>query len=363
MIIKPMTKKLALFIFIILITAMACSYPLSAGPANAVNEKANPRPQAVANVVITAPANATATATPFLPVGPTYTPGPTQATDVAVTPVATEEPITIPTLPTPIRVEKELPQGTVNFVVLGNDLRPGGGFRTDVIMLVSVNGTKGTVSVVSFPRDLYVTIPGWTTQRINTAFQAGGFQTLASTLEYNFGVRPSFYVMTNFQGFIDIINGLGGIEVQAGSFLSDSCDLPIGRAGRCTIYPGSVMMDGETALWYVRSRHSSSDFDRMRRAQEVLYGIFKRLMGADALLHLPDFFNAYQSSVQTNITLADIVPLAPLATTILQDSSRVRRYSVGAGYVYNYITEEGAMVLLPNYAAITQLLAEAVFNQ
>ena len=360
-----MTKKLAYFLLIILITATACSYPMAAGPANAVSSEpaASNGPRAVAHLFATPAANATATPTPFQPVGPTSTPNAVEVVVNTPAPEPTEADPIIPTLPTPIRVEKELPQGTVNFVVLGNDLRPGGGFRTDVMMLVSVNGTKGTVSVVSFPRDLYVTIPGWMNQRINTAFQYGGFQSLADTLEYNFGGRPSFYVMTNFQGFVDIIDGLGGIEVQAGAFLSDHCDLPQARAGRCSIYPGSVMMDGQTALWYVRSRHTSSDFDRMRRAQEVLYGIFKRLIGADALANLPDFFNAYQNNVQTNIRLTDIVPLAPLATKLLQDPSRVRRYSVGPGHVYNYITEDGAMVLLPNYGAITQLLAEAIFNQ
>lgn len=358
---NAMTKKLVSFVLILFFVSTACSYPLSAGPANAAESE--PAPQVVANVFATHSPNATATATPFLPVGPTSTPKPTRPADATATLEPDQEPEGIPTLPTPIRVEQELPQGTVNFVVLGNDLRPGGGFRTDVIMLVSVNGSKGTVSVVSFPRDLYVTIPGWMDQRINTAFQYGGFQSLADTLQYNFGVRPSFYVMTNFQGFINIIDGLGGIEVQAGSFLSDTCDLPQSSAGRCTVYPGSVLMDGQTALWYVRSRHTSSDFDRLRRAQEVLYGIFRRLMGADAVANLPEFFNAYQSSVQTNISLSDIVPLVPLAPKILNDPNLVRRYAVGPAHVYNYITEEGAMVLLPNYAAISQLLAEAVFGQ
>lgn len=360
-----MAKKLALFALIIIMISTACSFPGFAGSTNSGQAADSPAtPQAVGQAFITPASNATATATPFQPVGPTTTPRPAEAQP----PTATPEPELIeeevvPTLPTPIRVEHELPQGTVNFMVLGNDLRPGGGFRTDVMMLVSVNTGKGTVSVVSFPRDLYVTIPGWMNQRMNTAFQYGGFQSLADTMEYNFGVRPSFYVMTNFQGFVQIVDGLGGIEVQAGAFLSDSCDLPQGRAGRCTVYPGSVMMDGGTALWYVRSRHTSSDLDRLRRAQEVLYGLFKRLMSADAVANLPEFFNAYQSSVQTNISLSDIVPLMPVATRIGQDSSLVRRYSIGTGYVYNYITEGGAMVLLPNYAAITQLLAEAVFDR
>lgn len=83
-----------------------------------------------------------------------------------------------------------MPEGVVNIMVLGSDYRESSGYRTDVMMLVSVNTIKQTVSVVSFPRDLYVPIPGWVTQRLNTAMPHGGFQMLADTLDSNFGIRP-----------------------------------------------------------------------------------------------------------------------------------------------------------------------------
>lgn len=330
-------------------------------PALAGTVTPGPSPEAVSQLFVVAPADATATPTPFQPVGPTITPTPTETPTPTPTAVPQEE--VVENMPTPIRIEQQAPEGTVNFVVMGNDFRPGGGFRTDVMMLVSVNGGKGTVSVISFPRDLYVTIPGWTTQRINTAFPHGGFALLADTFQYNFGVRPSFYVMTNFQGFIGIINSLGGVKVNVGSFLSDSCDLPQAKAGRCTVYPGEMIMDGDTALWYVRSRHSSNDFDRMRRAQEVLYGVFLHLMSLDAMTKLPDLYSDYKSSIETNVGLDDIMPLLPVAAQVLNDSGRISRYTIGPGQVYNYITEGGAMVLLPNYAAIQQTLAEAIFNR
>lgn len=266
-------------------------------------------------------------------------------------------------MPTPIRVWPDMPEGIVNFVVLGNDLRPGGGFRTDVMILVSMNPKAGKVSVISFPRDLYVWIPGWTTQRINTAYAHGGFSMLADTLEYNFGVRPSFYIMTNFEGFKAIINGMGGVDVNVGSYLSDTCDLPQSRGGHCTVYPGVVSMDGATALWYVRSRHSSNDFDRTRRAQEVLYGMFNKMMSRNAISRLPEMFAAYQASVETNITISNTTPIVPLASQLIADPSRIHRYAVGPAHVSNYITEEGAMVLLPNYDAIKQLIYEAVYTE
>ncbi|MFQ5615056.1 MAG: LCP family protein, partial [Anaerolineales bacterium] len=74
---------------------------------------------------------------------------------------------------------------------MGSDQRPGeGGFRTDTILLLTLNPGQGIVNITSFPRDLYVYIPGWTMQRINTAPQHGGFELMAATFGYNLGVHP-----------------------------------------------------------------------------------------------------------------------------------------------------------------------------
>lgn len=353
-----MTKKLVRFALILILVTLACGAPLSADP-----PVVTPTPRAVAQLLVYADPNSTPTPTPFQPIGPTAIPTVTLTPPQA--PTLTPEPdLAGITVPTPIPVtEKQMP-GTVNLLILGNDSRPNeGGFRTDVIMFVSINPAKGRVSVISFPRDLYITIPGWTTQRINTAFIYGGFPLLAETFNYNFGIRPQYYIMTNFQGFTGIIDSLGGINVNVGAYLSDECDLRIAVAGRCTVKPGVITMDGATALWYVRSRHTTSDFDRTRRAQEVLYGLFTRFMHIDALTRLPEFYASYQKSVQTNMTLEEMLPLLPIASQVLGDSSRIHRYAVTPYMVSNFITEGGAMVLLPNYNAINAMINEALNGQ
>jgi len=104
--------------------------------------------------------------------------------------------------PTPSPTEDilEKPEGQINILLLGSDIRPDdGGFRTDVIMWVSLNPQDEYVSIISFPRDLFVTIPGWGGNRINTAFQYGGFDLLADTFETNFGIRPDYYVTPSRQ--------------------------------------------------------------------------------------------------------------------------------------------------------------------
>jgi LCP family protein required for cell wall assembly len=347
-----MLKHLARLALILLLVSLACSVPTVAQTPSAT-------PLAVSQLLVSAGPDATATPTPFQPLGPTSTP---RATATAL-PTETAEPDAEPTLePTPVTVVQDPPEGTVSLLIMGSDFRPNSGFRTDVIMLVNINARLGKVSVVSFPRDLYVTIPGWMTQRINTAFPHGGFSMAADTFETNFGVRPQYYIVTNFQGFVGIVNSLGGVNVNVGQYLSDKCDLPQAVNTYCTVNPGVVTMDGDTALWYVRSRYSSSDFDRLRRAQEVIYAIFAKLMSLDAVSRLPELYENYRSSVETNLSVEDMVPLLPVASQVLNDSSRIQRYSIGPGQVYPYWTPDGAAVLLPDYGAISLILQEALFN-
>ena len=245
---------------------------------------------------------------------------------------------------------------------MGSDARPGGGFRTDVIMLVSINRSTKAVSVVSFPRDLYINIYGWQTNRINTAMQVGGFNTMVATFKSNFGVSPNYYVLTNFTGFKNIIDSMGGITVKVEKSLKDHCDLPWANgAGFCEIKaPAAAPMNGADALWYVRSRYSTSDFDRQRRAQEVIRAIFVRLMNLDIIPRLPDIFRIYSQNVETNLTLDQVLALIPVAQEVVKDPSQVARYALTPNEAIPYITAEGAMVLWPNLPAIRAIVHEAI---
>lgn len=347
---NPMKNKLASLMLILVLVTAACRLPIS-------TTTPEPTPKAVAQLIIAADPGSTATPTPFLPIGPTPTLKPTE---VVITPEAPAQQNT--TQSTPVTVRQTQAEGTINILVMGSDYRPTSGFRTDVMILVSIHTKEATVSAVSFPRDLYVPIPGWMEQRLNTAFPHGGFSLMAETLQYNFGVRPDYYFVTNFQGFTSLVNSLNGIDVNAASQLSDTCDLPQSVNGYCSVNPGTNHMDGATALWYVRSRHSSSDFDRTRRAQEVMLALFSRLMSFDAVAKMPTLYETYRQTIETNMSVEDIAPLLPVATTVFNDTSRIRRYAISAAHVYPYVTSSGAQVLLPNYGAITQIIQEAVYT-
>ncbi len=273
------------------------------------------------------------------------------------TPEATPDPIISPT-PTEKVLQK--PEGQVNILLLGSDARPDtGGFRTDSLTWVSLNPKDGFVSAISFPRDIFIAIPGMGENRINVAFPRGGFDLLADTFEMNFGARPDYYLLIDMNGFKSVINNLGGINVQTASNLTDTCAKWINPSGQCSVGPGLVHMDGEVALWYVRSRYASNDIERARRAQEVIEAIFNRLMSLDAILRAPDLFNAYSSFVDTNLKFGDVVTFLPLASKIY-DTRDIRNYVIDFDHVYSWVTLEGAQVLVPDIESIRELMIDAL---
>lgn len=312
-------------------------------------------------IMVSVPPNATPTPTPFQPVPPTAAFLPTGIP--TPTPLPTETPLPTPTAtatPPPPAVEAEaIPEakGVVHILLLGSDERSGGGgFRTDSIMLATVNSELGTLSLTSFPRDLYVTIPGWGENRINTAWQVNGFRSLADTFEYNFGIRPEYYVLISFHTFNQFIDSLGGIDVNATVRYVDKRP----GFGNVEIAPGINHMDGKTALWYARARKASNDFSRSRRQQEVLLAIADKLISADAIKRVPEFYALYKDSVETNLSLVDMLSLLPLAGKLVADRSRVHHYFIGPEQVWDWISPGGGMVLLPNLPAIQQVIRRAI---
>lgn len=343
--------KFKWLILLLIVPLIALIY-ISPGLIQAMSLQTEATPISDNRQLIDIPSDATPTPTPFQPLPPTATYLPKEGLN-SISAKADQPSSDSDSIPA-------LPQGSrINLLLLGSDQRPyEGGFRTDTIILVSLDPNAGTASLVSFPRDLYVNIPGWTQQRINTAMGYGGFQLLASTLESNFGIRPEHYVMVNFWAFQQTIDSLGGIDVNAAQTLTDHRD----GYGYFTVTSGLNHMDGETALWYARSRYTSSDFDRGRRQQEVILALFDRLLSLNAIEKAPELYDIYVQNVTTDLTFQDIAPLLPLAAQ-LSDTRNIRRYYIGPGQVTSWTTPGGAQVLLPNYAAINAVLWQALSGE
>ena len=250
------------------------------------------------------------------------------------------------------------PQKQISILLLGSDQRPGAtNYHTDVIILMTIKA-NGTVSLVSFPRSLYVYIPGFRMDSINNVFLLGGFDLLATTFEYNFGIRPEHYLLTNFGSFKSIVDSLGGVDVNVGKTFHDT---RTGYPDGYTVYPGIVHMNGEMALWYIRARMTTSDLDRLRRAQEVLVAIGQKFFSRDAFEHIPDLYKSYRQAAVTDLTLGDMFRLLPLVRA--SDPNRVERYTFTSDHLQPWIEPTSQnFYLLPKQEAIRQLLMQAVGN-
>lgn len=338
-----------------------------------VNNPAGPPPR---QLLIVAPPGSTPTATPFQPSEATATPIilPTEATLPVPLPSTTSGvtemaegqgrswsdypgPVVWPDIqiPPPTGILPQ-PAGQVNIMLLGSDQRPyESGLRTDTIILLTLNPTAGTANLTSFPRDLYVYIPGWTVQRINTAFGYGGFKTLAMTMEYNFGVRPDYYVLVNLWSFVEVIDSLGGIDVQIGRSLCDHRD----DYGTYCVQAGTQRMHGETTLWYVRSRYTTNDLDRNRRQQEVIVALFAKLLSVNGISRAAELYEIYQDNVTTDMSFNQMASLLPLAAQ-LSDFSRIHHYYIGFENVIEWVNYSGAQVLLPVRESVLQVMKQAL---
>jgi LCP family protein required for cell wall assembly len=267
-------------------------------------------------------------------------------------------------------------EGTVTFLLLGSDKRPGQTyFRTDTIIIVVIRPATGQVAMISVPRDLYVYIPTVGMDRINAAYEYGqmpkynypgdGFGLLKDTIKYNLGLTINHLAIVDFTGFSSIVDTLGGIDVPVFCLYTDwhLIDPNLdpndeNNWSQYTVGPGVVHMNGDLALWYARSRKMSSDFDRGRRSQEVLRALFTRALKTDSISKIPELYNDFSSAIITDLTLPDILQLAPLALHVT--NADIRSFYVGKDLVTSWMTPGGASVQLPNGPAIQSMLQQAL---
>jgi LCP family protein required for cell wall assembly len=267
-------------------------------------------------------------------------------------------------------------EGTVTFLLLGSDKRPGQTyFRTDTIIIAVIRPGTGQVALISVPRDLYVYIPTVGMDRINTAYEygempknnypGGGFALLKDTIHYNLGLRIDHLAIVDFDGFRRIVDTLGGIDVPVFCpytdwHLIDPSYDPENEDNWSlyTVGPGVVHMDGDLALWYARSRKRSSDFDRGRRSQEVLRALYTRALQTGSISKIPELYNDFSSAIITDLTLPDLLQFAPLALHL--NNADIRSYYIGKGLVTSWMTPGGASVQLPNGPAIQSMLQQAL---
>lgn len=277
------------------------------------------------------------------------------------------EAITI-TIPTPVP-RYPIPPEAVTIVLLGSDKRPDWNYwNTDAIQYVVVYPDIPSVSVLSIPRDLYVYIPNMRMSRINTAdsygerfgYDGGGLGLLNQTMLYNLGITADYYAKVDFSGLVGLVDMLGGVEVPVHCHLHDYWPFPDenGEYHILTLEPGLHHMDGELALWYSRTRKTTSVFAREARQQQVLEAMWRTAKQSNLFSMIPALYEQSRDLYQTDLGIGNILELGITAARIT--STDVRFYNIGRNETQFYITSQGGNVFLPVWEPLSEVIDAAI---
>lgn len=226
-----------------------------------------------------------------------------------------------PGLPDDLGITRPDAQGNpekniVNILVLGLDQLENEPARADSIMVMSINQDTDEVAMVSIPRDSRVEIPGRGKDKLNHAMvYKGGITLMKATVEELLGVPIHHYVYTNFNGFIKIVDILGGVEIDVPRrMVYDDIYYPI------DLKAGKQRLNGNQALQFVRFRaDAEGDFGRMRRQQEFIRAVAEETLRPKTLLKAPQLLEQAARHIRTDMSIPELLSFARRASAINMD--------------------------------------------
>jgi polyisoprenyl-teichoic acid--peptidoglycan teichoic acid transferase len=249
--------------------------------------------------------------------------------------------------------ESEGPEGPrepFNVLVLGVDTRPGAagedmGTRSDTMMVVQVTPETGRVELLSIPRDLLVELWPGTYDRINTAYAYGGVELARDVVEGLTGIPIDHYAIVDFKGFVDVVDAMGGVEVDVEDEVPPKYE----------IQDGPQTLNGRQALFYARYRGTAGgDLDRIQHQQRLIAALRGHALQRNTLTKVPQIVGVLMQNVSTDVGPVDTVSLARLLV------SRGEGGGMDAVQLQGYpaTMPNGDQVLLPDYQANEALLQD-----
>ncbi|MBB5179395.1 LCP family protein required for cell wall assembly [Planomicrobium koreense] len=209
-------------------------------------------------------------------------------------------------------------QDPFSVLLLGVDEREGDSGRSDTMVVMTVNPKDQSTKMVSIPRDTYTEIIGrGTMDKINHAYAFGGIEMSMATTENLLDIPIDYVVQVNMDGFKDIVDAVGGVDVEnAAAFDNFST--------------GNIHLNGDDALSYVRMRKQDArgDFGRQDRQKQVLQAVIREGASANSLMNYNDIFNALGTNVRTNMTFDEMKDVQ-------------KNYREAAGTVDQMIVQDG----------------------
>lgn len=255
---------------------------------------------------------------------------------------------------------------TTNILVMGSDRRPNTpNWRTDVMMIVALDYETNRAGVISIPRDIFIDrIPSHNPNKINVVDylgeqdepDGGGPKLLGNIIQEKMGIPIDHYVRFDFNGFVELVDALGGVEVEIDCPYYDYFEI---EDVVLNVKPGLQRLTGEEALVYVRSRRLGGDLDRARRQQRFIWAIRNQVLNENILTKLPALYNALGDSVQTDLGIVQTLRVARFALGL--DRENIHGFVIGYPLVQQGYA--GAMwVFLADWDAI-RAEAQKVFER
>lgn len=282
------------------------------------------------------------------------------------------EPLESPSSQQPVRVtplESSLPplSQTRNVLVLGSDRRPNEpNWRTDVIMIVAMNMESGQAGVISVPRDVYIdSVPNHYANRINVFDYlgeqdepgGGGPKLVAQIIEDKMGIPIHHYLRFDFDGFKEVVDALGGLEITLDCPVSDFLpqeDIAI------RLSAGTHRLDGREALSLVRTRRQGGDLERSRRQQRVVWAVREQIRRENLITRVPALYAALHDTIQTDIGLVAAIRYVRFALTL--DEEDVHGIVLSPPDMLQEGWRSGMFVFLANWDRISEQV-QTIFDR
>ncbi|GAE28407.1 cell envelope-associated transcriptional attenuator LytR-CpsA-Psr [Halalkalibacter wakoensis JCM 9140] len=209
-------------------------------------------------------------------------------------------------------------QDNISVLFLGVDDRDGDlRGRTDAMLLGTFNRQDSSIKILSIPRDTLVTIPGRANQdKINHAHAFGGLDLTVDTVEHFLEVPVDYYVNVNFTAFMEIVDALGGVELDVPFTFTEQDSS--GRHGAITLHEGTHVLNGEEALAFVRMRKNdpTGDIGRGQRQQQLIEAILKKGASLSSITSYNSLLDSVDDHMTTNLSFSNMVAFHSYITSL-----------------------------------------------
>ena len=249
----------------------------------------------------------------------------------------------------------------INILLIGQDARPGQKrTRSDVMILCTINKDTNTLVMTSFLRDLYVRIPGYSSNKMNAAYAWGGMELLDATMEKNFGIHVDGNVEVNFEQFSDIIDTLGGVEIE---LRRDEAQLINSVVPGSKLTSGVQRLNGDQALFYsrIRALDRDADFSRTNRQRKVLDSLIQEFKNAD-MSTIMSLLEQVMPMITTDLTPEEIISYATEVFPMLSSATIVSQ-SIPVKGKYKDARIDGRAVLVADMNANREFLQKTLLGE